>query len=161
MTALTSHNTLNLEKRWITEDPKVVALATAIEQLQEAIDTIALLAESNQGNGKKKKTAQDNKWKYEVPEDDDPKEKVVNGKTFWFCPYKHNEGKGMQALHEPEDHKSLVFQDRKKGTKPSGANNKSGSKLKLSKSLGGNVATALSALQGHLNEQAGVKDNNA
>ena len=152
MTALTSYNALNLEKRWITEDPKVVALATVIEQLQEATDTIALLAESNQGNGTKKKTFQDNKWKYEVPEDDDPKEKVVNGKTFWFCPHEHNDGKGMWALHKPEDHQSSVFQNRKKGTKSSGENNKSGSKLKLSKSLGGNVATALSALQGCLNE---------
>ena len=60
-TALTSRNTLNLEKRWITKDPKVVALATAIKQSQEATDTIALLAESNQGNGAKKKTSQDNK----------------------------------------------------------------------------------------------------
>ena len=109
MTALTLHNTLNLEKQQITEDPKVVALASVIEQLQEATDTIALLAETNQGNGNKKKTTSDNKQKYEVPEDDDPKEKVVNGKTFWFCPHEHNNSKGMQTLHKPEDHKSNVF----------------------------------------------------
>ena len=74
MTALASHNTLNLEKRWITEDPKVVALVTVIEQLQEASGAIASLAEANRGNGKKKKSIQDNKWKYEAPKDDEPKE---------------------------------------------------------------------------------------
>ena len=65
-----------------------------IEQLQEATNTIASLAESNPG-GKKKNTKADNKWKCEVPDEDEPKEKVANGKTFWFCPHEYNDGKGM------------------------------------------------------------------
>ena len=98
MRALTSFNTLNLEKRWITEDPKVVALTSAIEQLMEAINAIALLAGSNQGNGNRKKARFDTKWKYEVPDANDPKEKVVNGRTFWFCPHEHNNGNPSTSL---------------------------------------------------------------
>ena len=161
MRALTLHNTLNLEKMQITEDPKVVALISIIEQLTEATNIIALLAGSNQGNGSKKKGKAENKWKYEVPDEDDPKEKVVNGKTFWYCPHEHNNGNGMQTLHKPEDHKSSVFQEKKNNSKSSDDKVKSESKLKLSKNLTGNMTTALSALQGFLNEQAGVQDNNA
>ena len=107
--ALTLYNTLNLEKRSITKDLKVVALASVIKQLTKATKSKVLLLESNRGNGIKYKEKANNKWKYEAPNDDDLKVKVVNRRTFKFCSHKYNNGNGMQTICKPEDHKSIVF----------------------------------------------------
>ena len=43
-------------------------------------------------------------WKLTKPKLNEPHEKVVNGRTYYFCP-KCNKGDGMWALHKPSDHK--------------------------------------------------------
>ena len=47
--ALLCYNTLQLENRWITEDLKIITLATCIEKLQEIANTISLISTSDPG----------------------------------------------------------------------------------------------------------------
>ena len=71
--------------------------------------------EKNEDNSSNESKANDNKeskkrfkvpeWKLQPPKDGEPREKLVEGKTYYWCLH-CNKNEGMWVLHKPEDHKS-------------------------------------------------------
>ena len=59
-------------------------------------------SKDNEDKEKKKWTTPE--WKLQKPKPGEAQEKVVNGRTYYFCP-KCNKGNGMWTLHKPSDHK--------------------------------------------------------
>jgi hypothetical protein len=61
--------------------------------------------EKGKGKGKKenKKKSDTKKWDWKLipPKDNEDKTKVVNGKTYYFCP--NHKDKGMWTLHKPSE----------------------------------------------------------
>ena len=84
---------------------------------------------------------------FDVPPEDEPQEKIADGKTCYFCRKEHNNGKSMWVRHKPEDHQSSKFQARK-GNSKKGSDTAQPSKLKM-------CAESLSA---HLSLLQGLKD---
>ena len=120
--ALSFYDTLVLEKKWITQDPKMVAFSSFISKASALLDKHS----SKGGDGrnpntkKKKKTKGNrkindkNKFKYVAPKANEPREKEVGGKMYYYCDKPHGpDGIPMWSLHKPEDHK-----DQKPKPKP-------------------------------------------
>jgi hypothetical protein len=58
---------------------------------------------SSQQEKTKRKESKIPEWKKEAPTNDDPHEKEVDGRTYYWCS-KCREGKGMWALHKESEH---------------------------------------------------------
>ena len=110
--ALSSYNTLVLENKWITQDPKSVAFT----QLLSKAETIFKNYSPTDGKGGKKggrikkvkKPKGDKKyaWKLGGPKKGESKTKKVDNKTYHWCHKESGlEKKPMWSLHTPEDHK--------------------------------------------------------
>ena len=115
--ASSCYNALQLEHRWITEDPKIVAMTTCLEKIQETANAIALMSASDSFQQSDKKQRSDRAWMFEIPPEDEPQEKLVDGKTFYVCRKDHNNEKVTWVRHKPEDHNSSKFQSRKGKTR--------------------------------------------
>ena len=100
-----------LEKKWLTQDPKSVAVSTFFSKASALLEK----NEGKKGNDKSRKLNKQHKggkskhehkpWKHVAPKDGEPRSKVVDGKTFHFCHKPHGkEQKPMWSLHKPEDH---------------------------------------------------------
>jgi hypothetical protein len=122
------------------EDEKFLALAAAVKEL--AKNTSRTAKQTKTGDNPKLK------WKFEPPAAGASIEKVVDGKTFWWCDGsggKHH--KAMYCRHKPTDCKEQ--ENKEKDQKPAPAsstdtNNQTGSAPKLK--LNNNLVTALAAL---------------
>ena len=111
--ALSSCDTLFLEKKWITRYPKSVAFASFVCKVSSFLDK---LDNSNHTKDKSKKkkfktktdTPRHDSWKFEKPKDSVPRTKVVKERTFHWCDEPNGkEGKPMWAIHKPSEHKDI------------------------------------------------------
>ena len=119
-----------------------------LEKMAETANTLALIAEHNSSKKSWKQRREEKAWMFEILQDDEPKEKEVDGKMHYFCHKEHNNGKGMWGRHKPEDHNSSKFQGKKGKKKNNNVSDKQ-SKLKMcSESL----VAHLSLLQGQTKE---------
>ena len=113
--ALNLYDTLVLEKKWITQDPKSVAFASFVSKASSLLDKLdnnnpKKTNPKKKENKSKKKTnkPRQDKWKFDAPKEGEPKTKVVDGKTFYYCDKPHGrEGKPMWTMHKPSDHKDF------------------------------------------------------
>ena len=118
--ALSAYDTLVLEKKWITHDPKVVAFASFVSKASALLDRQGGKKNGANSHGNKynnkKNNSRGNKFKdkkYEfkhiAPKAGEPHEKEVNGKTCYYCDKPHGkEGVPMWTLHEPSEHKDFT-----------------------------------------------------
>ena len=102
------------------EQNKIIALQTQVNQLKRKNKSGSNNSNTNNNTGgggnsptRKKKKKPD--WCFKAPGANDPKEKSVNGKTWWWCP-NHKEW----CRHKPEDCKGIC------SNKPSGNNQNQG-----------------------------------
>ena len=98
--AATTYDALVLEKKWITEDPKIVAFANFIAKAEEIFQKMNLEKSKNKENKRQPPSA----WKMIAPKDGEPVQKEVNKKTYYWCPHEPFDRKPMWTLHKPEDH---------------------------------------------------------
>ena len=115
--ALSAYDTLVLEKKWITQDPKVVAFASFVSKASALLDKHGGKKNGDNPNGgksrNKKNKSKGNKtkqkkdeFKYVAPKAGESHEKEVNGKTYYYCDKPHgSEEVPMWTLHKPNDHK--------------------------------------------------------
>ena len=83
---------------------------------------------NNEDKEKEEKKWVTPEWKMEKLKSGEAHEKVVNGRTYYFCP-KCNKGNGMWTLHKPADHKDdwkFKREDDKKKTVSFSAETKGG-----------------------------------
>ena len=67
------------------------------------------------------------KWRFEVPGEKDPKEKIVDGGKWYFCNTEHNKGKGMWTQHHPKDHvDSATWKSKRQNKNGDKSENKAG-----------------------------------
>ena len=96
---------MRTDKEWnvmSAEDAMVMALVNALDSTTKSKDSPL---KSNTDKEKKKRVRGDSRipeWKKKAPEKGEPKEKVVDGKTYYWCTECRN-GKGMWALHKVHD----------------------------------------------------------
>ena len=120
--ALSAYDTLVLEKKWFTQDPKTVAFASFVSKATSLLDKHGGKKDHNKGSrsktkdknksNRKKTKRKEYEFKCVAPKDGEPHEKEVNGKTYYYCDKPHgSEGVPMWALHKPQDHK--VFKKEK------------------------------------------------
>ena len=98
--AATTCDALVLEKKWITEDPKIVAFTNFIAKAEEIFQNM----NSEKSKYKENKRQPPSAWKMIAPKDGEPVKKEVNKKTYYWCQHEHYDGKPMWTLHKPEDH---------------------------------------------------------
>ena len=84
----------------------------------------------------------------DIPPENEPQEKIADGKTYCVCKHEHSNGNGMRVRHKPEDHDFSKFQ-AKKGKKYKGSEANPPSKLKM---CAESLTAHLSLLQGQLKE---------
>ena len=99
------------------EDAMIMALVNSFEEQQKSkkkktkrsnqrkkeLEKDDEVSEDEKETDKKRKWTTP-EWKLVKPKLNEPNEKVVNGRTYYFCP-KCNKGNGMWTLHKPSDHK--------------------------------------------------------
>jgi len=139
--ALNKYKERKQANKWRTpshEEQKLIALTAKLRESRN---------KSNNKEKKRKRDLQDIKrkpgkyaWKLKPPGDGEPRTKVVNQKTYHFCP-NHKEN-GMWVLHDPKD-----------------CNEAEDGETKLSKKLATarpklTLAKALQAVDGHESESS-------
>ena len=77
---LSTYDALVLEKKWMTQDPKMVVFNAFVTKVEEAFDKMEASKKKTSNN--KPRHAHD-PWTFVGPKKDNPKVKVVNGKTYY------------------------------------------------------------------------------
>ena len=107
---LTTYDTLMLEKKWITEDPKAIAFTSFMSRAEKALSKSAPTEPTNPRPNKHN----NQEWKFESPVEDKPASKKVNGKLLiGILNFTTNEDllrlltslKTMTMVHPPQDSK--------------------------------------------------------
>ena len=113
--ALSSCDTLVLEKKWTTQDPKTVAFSSFASIASALLNKHGNKGDGNNSKSNKpkkkkgdKKSNAKNKFKNVAPKASELREKKVDSKKYYYCDKPHGlDGAPMQTLHKPADHKEF------------------------------------------------------
>ena len=111
---LSSRDTLVLENKWITQDPKSFAFASFISKESTLLDNLDKtghkINETKKKKNFKKKTdkLRNGKWKFEVPRKVNQGRKNLIEKNHYYNKPHSQEGKTMWAMHKPSEHNKFT-----------------------------------------------------